>query len=222
LKATAPIKDAYGRCNRLSPGETLYADDLARGLDELNIIVDELSVKTRFLYKAVFTSAAQTGNITLAAGSWAALPSGIEIFNAYCDNAPLDYVTPERFATIRLPATNGIPRLWTYDGFSGVSLCPQPTGQTIKLETRSGVTSFADLTTEYVVPPGYQAYLGARLAIKLHPVIAKLSELDVRRLEREERRAETAIQEVVPAIIDATNYTSSGVRQTISDPYGWL
>ena len=42
-----------------------------------------------------------------------------------------------------------------------------PSGQTIKLQTRTTVTDFADLATEYTAPPGYKAALGAGLARSL-------------------------------------------------------
>lgn len=45
------IIDAYERCNRLSPGETLSADDAAFGLRRLNLLVDELSAHPLFLFK---------------------------------------------------------------------------------------------------------------------------------------------------------------------------
>lgn len=221
MKATQLIEDGYRRCNRLSPGEVLNADDLDRGLDDLNVIVDELSVKERFLFKSVFTSAVQSSNITLGIGSWAALPPGIEIFGAYSDNVPLDYTTPERFAAVRLPATTGVPHMWTYDGFNAVSLYPVPTGQTIKLRTGSSVSTFADLETDYTLVPGYRAYLGARLAVKLHPSIAKLTAAEIAELRLEERRAAQAIQEIRPAVIDLTSYSPSRYRETVSDPYGW-
>lgn len=35
------IIDAYERCNRLSPGETLSADDAAFGFRRLGLLVDE-------------------------------------------------------------------------------------------------------------------------------------------------------------------------------------
>lgn len=210
MNATQIITDAYGRCNRLSPGETLGADDLIRGLDMLNIIVDELSANAQFLFKSVFTSVAQTGNITTGAASWAAVLPGMQIFNAYADDCLLDYTTPARFAPLIEPTTSGLPYIWTYDGFNAVSLYPVPTGQTIKLETGTSVAEFADATTAYVVPPGYKAYLGARLAVRLHPVIAKLTASEIVELRLEERTAKMSVAGLDPAIIDACPQRSHG------------
>jgi hypothetical protein len=101
-------------------------------------------------------------------------------------------------------------------------LYPQPTGQTIKLMTGSSVATFADFDTEYTLAPGYRAYLGARLAVKLHPIIAKLTAAEIAELRLEERRAATAVQSVQPAIIDAVGYSRQRGSETVADPYGWL
>ena len=82
MRAIDIITDAYERCNRLSPGETLSADDAAFGLRRLNLLIDELSAQPLFLFKDTLTSAAQTGNITLGVGAWAAIAAGMETFRS--------------------------------------------------------------------------------------------------------------------------------------------
>ena len=77
MQALAIIIDAYERCNRLSPGETLGADDAAFGFRRLNLLVDEMSASNTFLFKSVLTSAAQAGAITLGAGARAGHHLGV-------------------------------------------------------------------------------------------------------------------------------------------------
>lgn len=221
MNAVDIIRDAYGRCNRLSPGETLNADDIARGFFDLNIIADELSAKRRFLYKMTFTSAAQTGNITLGAGSWAAIPVGAKILYAYVNDEMIAETTPERFAALIQPVTNGLPTIWSYNGFDTVSLYPLPTGETVKLATATGVTEFADTTTQYFMPPGYKSYLGARLAIKEAMIIASMTPLEMQNLAREETKSELAIRTVRPAILDVDGYTTDSIPDTGNILNGW-
>lgn len=98
------IIDAYERCNRLSPGETLSADDAAFGLRRLNLLVDELSAHPLFLFKDTLTSVAQTGNITLGAGAWSAIAAGTEIIGAACDSLPMLPITVQQYNEQYRPA----------------------------------------------------------------------------------------------------------------------
>ena len=59
MNALEVITDAYQRCNRLSPGESLGGDDIERGFTRLNLLVDEWAADSRFLFQDVLTSAAQ-------------------------------------------------------------------------------------------------------------------------------------------------------------------
>ena len=220
MRSAEIINDAYRRCNRLSPGEVLSGDDLEFGLLDLNVIVDELSAKRMFLYKALFTSNAQTGNITTGAAPWTAVPVGEEIRGVYVDNVPLLVATPEDFASIVDPTLSGIPYMYSYDGYNTISLYPRPAGQTLKIMTGTGVTQFADFTTEYLLPPGYKAYLGARLAVKRAPSIAKLTVLEKQNLDREETKAALGIMNYEPAILNVHGY-GQYKRQGGSILYGW-
>lgn len=204
ITALSVIQDAYERCNRLSPGEALSADDAAFGLRRLNALVDELSARSQFLYKNVQTSAAQTGNITLGAGSWAAINPGDEIISVAADNFPLRPITMQQYNELYVPTTTGTPNVWAQDGLSTVYLYPSPTGQSIRILTRTGVASFADQTTAYTVPAGYSSALGAALAVRIAPTL--LGKLPPE-LVRAEKAAMGAIDGYQPAILDVTSYS---------------
>jgi len=211
--ALSIINNAYKRCNRLSPGETLGPDEAAFAFDELNLIVDELSAEQQFLHKDVLTSAAQSTNITLGTGSWAAVAPGTVIISATADNLWLAPITMTQYNELYAPTTTGIPNVWAQDGLSTVYLYPVPTGQTIKLQTRVGVAAFADQTTDYTLALGYKSALGALLAVQLAPTV--LGRIPPE-LIRAETKANLSIKRYDPKIIDVNGYSQPrAVRQSI-------
>lgn len=216
MRAVDVITDAFERLNRLSAGETLNADDAAKGLRRLNLLVDEWSAKRQFLYKSVLTSAAQTGNITLAAGSWATIPVGTEILGVTVEEEPIAKLTMLQYSGLYDPTETGEPVAWAYDGLSTIYLYPVATGQTVQLLTAVTATAFADLTTTYTAPPGYENALGASLAVRLAPsVLGKLPP----DLVRAERAALMGIMGWEPAIVDFGDYQKSAPSGNILN--GW-
>lgn len=214
MQALSIIIDAYERCNRLSPGETLGADDAAFGLRRLNLLVDELSAQNLFLYRDTITSAAQTGDITLGAGVWAALSPGDEIISASANNVPLSPVTMQQYNALYQPATSAQPAVYAQDGLSTVYLYPQPNGQTIRLQTRVGVKAFADLTTSYMLPNGYASALGAGLAVRIAPSVLGAIPAG---LLRAEKLAMGAVSHYEPAILSTNSY-----QRSTSKSQGWV
>lgn len=204
VNALSIIVDAYERCNRLSPGETLSADDAAYGLRRLNLLVDDLSAQNLFLFRDVITSAAQSGHISLGSGFWAGVDQGDDIVSASADDLPMAPITMQQYNESSSLAETGAPRVYAHDGMSTVYLYPVPTGQTIRLQTRKGVASFADQTTLYALPAGYRSALGAGLAVKVAPAL--LGTVPAA-LAREETRAMAAIANYAPAVVDVYSFT---------------
>ena len=217
MRAIDVIQDAYERLNRLSPGETLSADDAAFGFRRLNLLVDGLSAKQQFLFRSVLTSAAQSGNITLAAGSWASIPAGTEIVQVTVDGVVLSMLTMQQYAGLYTPTQTGTPLLWAFDGLVTVYLNPVPTGQTVQLMARTGVSTFADQTTNYTSTPGYQDYLGAALAVRLAPTVLGKLPLE---LVRAEKAAMTGMAGFVPAVVNTRDFQTG--RSTGNVLNGWL
>lgn len=204
MRALDIITDAYERCNRLSPGETLSADDAAFGLRRLNLLVDELSAQPLFLFKDTLTSAAQTGNITLGAGAWAAIAAGTEIIGAACDSLPMLPITVQQYNEQYRPAVTGSPALYAHDGLATVFLWPEPVGQVITLQTRSTVSEFADQTTDYTLPDGWANALGAALAVRIAPnILGQVPAI----LVTAETKAMGAVDKYEPAIVDVGSYS---------------
>lgn len=212
MRALDIITDAYERLNRLSPGETLGAEETAFAFRRLNTLADELSARQQFLYRDVLTSAAQTGHITLAAGSWAAIPVGAHIISLVVDGDEAWQLTMQQYAAIHDKTQAGSPNNWAHDGAATVYLYPVATGQTVQLQTRVGVAEFADTTTDYTAPPGWSAALGASLAVRLAtPVLGGVSPA----LLRDEKRAMEAVRRYVPRILDVYSYTATSAADNI-------
>ena len=203
MNALEIINDAYERCNKLTPGEPLSADDAAFALRKLNLLVDELSSLNMFLFQSVLTSSAQTGHITLGSGAWAAIKPGDEIVSATANNLTMGQITMQQYNELYNPTVTGLPTVWAHDGMSNVYLWPVPTGQTIKVQTRNTVTEFADLATEYTAPAGYKSALGAGLAVRVAPTIAGGVTPDMLRAEK---AAMSNINNYIPAIVNHTGF----------------
>lgn len=206
ITALAVVTDAYERCNRLSPGEVLNADDSAFGLRRLNVLADEMSGKGIFLYKSILTSASQTGSITLGSGSWAAISPGDDIVSGTANGLPMSPITMRQYNELYDRTLAGLPSVYAPDGLSTVFLWPVPTAVTISLQTRIGVAQFADLTTTYTVPDGFTAALGAMLAVRIAPNIIGKIPPD---LLRAEKAATVAVSKYQPAIVNVRSYTRS-------------
>lgn len=206
VRALDIIQDAYERLNRLSPGETLGADEADFGFRRLNVLVDELSAQRQFLFSNILTSSAQTGNITLGSFPWTAIAPGSEIIGATVDGWPMVPLTMAQYQALQQPTQTGLPAYYVPDGYSMVYLYPVATGQTIQLLTLSGVSAFADLTTTYTVPDGYKAALGAALAVRMAPVV--LGRLPPE-LVRAEAKAVSAVTKYDPSIVDVHSYSRS-------------
>ncbi len=206
MKAIDIIRDAFERCNRLSPGETLNADDTAFGLRRLNLLVDEMAGQKLYLYQTTRTSNAQSGHITLGTGVWAAIPAGEEVISATANNLVLSPITMQQFNELYQPTVTGTPSVWAQDGLSTVYLWPVPNGQTIKLQTRGGVATFVDESTDYTAPAGYKSAMGAALAVRIAPsVIGKVPP----NLIADERKLIGGLGHYAPAIINVSTFTGS-------------
>lgn len=219
MNALEVITDSYERLNRLSPGETLDADAAAFGFRRLNLIVDQMSARRPFLFKAVQTSAVQTGNITLAAGSWAAIPAGTEIASIAVDNVEIAELDYDQFQRLYDTTTAGSPVCWAFNGLSTIVFHPVPNGQPIKILHFVGVSAFADQTTSYTVPQGYADALGASLACSLSaPILGRLPP----ELKAAERAAMGAIWGHRPKIIDVGTYSGpTGKYNIVNGMYGY-
>ena len=209
MNALEIITAAYESCNRLSPGETLSADDAAFGLRRLNLLVDEMSAVNGFLFKNTLTSAVQTGHITLGSGAWSAINPGDEIVSATANNLAISPISLKQFNELYQPDITGMPSVWAQDGFNTVRIWPVPAGHTIKLQTRSGASEFADYETDYITPDGYKSALSAALAVRIAPSV--MANIPASLLSAE-RKAMGAINKYDPMILNVESYMNTRAR----------
>ena len=198
----------------LSPGEALSADDSAFGLRRLNLLADELSAQSLFLFRDILTTNAQTGHITLGAGSWTAISPSDRIISVSVAKLPIDGITMTQYAAVYDKTTSGSPTLWAHDGLSTVYFWLVPNGQSIQIQTQKGVASFADLATEYTAANGYANYLGAALAVRIAPT--KSAAGVTPNMLRAEKAASSGVKGYKPAIVDAYAYCNSAGGSTLN------
>lgn len=198
------IGDAYERCNRLSPGETLGADEAAFGFRRLNAFVDELSAAPAFLFRNLITSVAQSGHITLGVAAWAAVSPGDDIVSLAADGWLLGSIEMTQYNEIPVQTTVGMPDRYAPDGFDKVYLYPVPNGQLLRMQTRRTVSAFADQTTDYTLPAGWKAALAAGLALRMAPNI--MSQIPAS-LATAAKTCLNAVWSYKPAIVDVYTYT---------------
>jgi hypothetical protein len=212
MNALDIIADACERLNLLSPGETLADDLKAWMLRRLNVLCDELRAQPPFLFKEVITSATQSGHITTGAGSWAAVVG--QVVGLTQDGTPLRELTMQQYHSIYDRTQTGAPTEYARDGLTTIYLYPVPTGQTIAILHRVGASDFADLPTEYSASNGFEAYLGAALAVRAAPAL-KAGGLSAD-LVKAETRLHNAVMVFRPPIVNADSYTCGG------EPYNIL
>lgn len=166
------VTTALRDINRLSPGETLDADTGDWCLTALNAIVDEFNGSGLFLWREVLTAGTVTSSTGTIGTTWALSP-GIQIlgasYNDGTEDCDLHVLTMAQYQGIADKTLAEDPSCYAYDGYATVYFYPVPTSRSVTLRTKAEVTAFADLTTDYGMPPGYQAWLGYMLAERVAP-----------------------------------------------------
>lgn len=156
--------------NKLAPGETIDADVAAICLRRLNTIADDWSVGRDMAPQDQIVSGSVTGvSLTLDAGSFAAITVGQEIISMQADGYPMTPITMQQYNDIPTKTQAGRPEVWVSDGLATVFLYPAASANTIGILTRKPFTEFADLDTDYSMPPGYKGAFSASLAVAMAP-----------------------------------------------------
>ena len=212
MQALEVIVDAFERCNRLSPGETLDPDSAAFGFRRLNAFIDELGAQPSFLFKNVITTVTQGGHITLGAGSWAAVAPGTEIISLAADGWLMHPITVAQYNALPVLTDTGTPDRYAPDGLSTVYLYPVPTSSVLRMQTRVTVSAFADQETDYTLAPGWFSALASGLAVQIAPNI--LGQIPPS-LIANARRCLSAVDTYRPAAVDVYSFMRSGCRSNI-------
>lgn len=177
------ISSAMAKLGILGPGEVVSAEDAELCRLRLNSLVDSWILETLLAYtttETVFTLPANTASRTIGASQQISVTRPIRIegqsfVRVSSIDYPLDPITEAEYNDFALKSTSVgfVPEYCFLDG-------GYPTGNVffypvvgaaveIHLVTMGQLSAFADTTTDYGLPPGYQRALEFNLAIEIAP-----------------------------------------------------
>lgn len=176
------IESAMGKINMIAAGETLSAEDADLCLSRLNTMVDAWGLENLMCYtttETTFTLPANTTSRTIGTGQQinVARPVRIEL-GSFTRISGIDrQLTPaseREYNSISLKSTaSGWPVVAHFDGGSPTGNVyfwpPASEAAEVHLVTLAPISQFADLATEYTLPPGYQRALENNLAVEIAP-----------------------------------------------------
>jgi hypothetical protein len=189
----------------LASGETPTSDEVDDGLTVLNNMVDTWATQRLTIYtttRNVFDLSASTQEYTIGTGGtfnivrplWISAAS-IIIDKTASASQKLELALPvgltvDQWQEVSLKGLESTyPTQFYYDdnwvaGLAKISVWPTPTtgNSQLVLYTPTALTQFADLTTAYTFPPGYEEALRYQLAIRLGPEFGVQVTPDVRLL----------------------------------------
>jgi hypothetical protein len=178
------ITDALGEIGVLDPGEAVSANDAALGLRLLNRMIQEWNQDQLLVYcinRVTFPLVPGQQGYTLGPGgnfvtTTTIRPGQIEMASVLVGGVeiPVDIVTDEQWRDITVKATSSTFPLVMLPGgehpLQTLSMWPIPTVvNTIVLYIWNQVSNFAAVTTDVVLPQGYETALYTNLAIRMAP-----------------------------------------------------
>jgi hypothetical protein len=188
MTARELIVCALQEIGAIASNETATNADATTSLVRLNSLIDlwqieRLAIAT--ITRSVFTLVASQGSYTLGpTGDWVfpVRPQFIQraaMLDTSNYEAPIEIATDDRWAAElhkALTSTDVTAMYYRRTVPNGtVSLWPVPTDATVQavLYIPTPLTGVLDLTTELVLPPGYEEALRYNLAVRLAPVFSR-------------------------------------------------
>lgn len=187
-KALEIINRAYQILGVKATGEVLGADEANDGLHALNSLID--SWRTEFLYvyviqELVHTLTPNQQTVSIGPGAQIDVPVPLKLesvpFNRSSNiDYPMRVVLRPEYESIQMKTSGAsYPTLIYYERDYPTGLLyfyPLPAGSyELHLFLQQQLTEFVDLTTEYLLPPGYKRALEYSLAEELSPGLRELS-----------------------------------------------
>lgn len=173
------ITDALKELQVISEDETPSATMLSDGLRMLNRLLETLSQRISFAPKMTTLSKTLAGETSLTIGPTGVLVGTrpISIESAYVQDGDITYpvtvVKREQWDELTYKTEPGdMPATVFYDGTypdGTLYLNPVSSGKTLVLRAVAIVKSFASLSAELDLPPGYEDAIMLRLAIRMAP-----------------------------------------------------
>lgn len=172
------IRGALGKIGIVTPGEAVKAGDAADCLVALNAMLDAWQVERLFAYATqTIVGTLPSGTATRTIGPTGDLlctprPVAIELgsfFRTGSNDYPLRTVTEEEYNSITVKGVGSLgPAVVSYTASlpNGVlRFFPQAASPvTLNLQVMVQISAFVDLTTDYLLPPGYERALVLSLA----------------------------------------------------------
>jgi hypothetical protein len=183
--------DALKECGALAEDETMtatMADDALRGL---NMLVEQLSNTKPFAYVASIVQKALTGQPSFTVGLTgnviADAPIKIESATFELNNAIYNVavLTSDKWELLQNKTQTGSVPIYIYyeagKPNGKVNIWPIVNGGVLKLNVLDLVVNFPDLTTEVLLPAGYQRALTKALCVDQAPIYGmSVSQLTLR------------------------------------------
>ena len=174
----------------LDPSEAADAADNADAFRSLNSLIDGWGTQRQTIFtvtRSTYTLTANVGTFTIGTGGTFNQQRPLWISNAAYIvpdtdpdvEVPLWVLTDQQYAEQSIKDLSSTLPAWLYynptspvaTGLGTIYVGPiQDQNVTLVLYWPTGVVQFADLTTEYILPPGYDRALRYNLAIELAPL----------------------------------------------------
>lgn len=243
MKALTLIKSAMVDIGTLQPGEDPSASEAQDCLSRLNQWIDGLANQRQSIYYVPCTTkvlTASTASYTVGLGGDINIirPLWIDRANLIYDNGAtpateilLRMYSDEEWQLVAqksLTATYSTGVYYDYSYSAGLSrlyVWPIPTVSTTTLVLycpQQALTHFADLTTDYTFPPGYERMLRTNLACEISPMFQVSVTPDIRRQAIESMAdVKRANQREYQLVLDnALTAKSGGLYNIYSDTIG--
>lgn len=208
------ITKALGKLSVVTPSRKVRADELATGLVVLNDWLDEMRLPPFFAQQrteTVFTLPAGVTSRTIGLGMQINVLRPVRLEKSFVrigtQDYPLEPIDDDEYQDIALKQEGGSwPRVMNFDGNETVFFYPvSGSGCEVHLFTLNSPGRFADVTTEYDLPPGYTNPIVNNLAVELAPNFEVVARDDVVRAARRGRNLIVTTNLTVPQLCARRN-----------------
>lgn len=189
------INKACRKIHVLGRGQPLTADEANDALEALNDFLASLSADATTIFNTVRESFSLTGATTYSIGSGGDFNTTAPIvINAIyvrigSTDYPLSQMNTGEYGDIGFKSISGTPEKYLYETntpLASITLYPVGvSGYTLIIDSLKALTSFADLTTDYNLPPGMVDLLVYNLAVRLAPDYEKEAGASVKRIAKD-------------------------------------
>jgi hypothetical protein len=203
--ARSIIEQAARKIHVLGRGQTLSAEEANDALTALNSFLGTFTAQASTIYNTARETFSLTAaqSFTIGTGGVLNTAQPVDILAMFITSGATDYplvpITLEAYNALPFKSLSGIPEVFYYENNSPLGrifMFPVPSAAyTVTISSLKALTTFADLTTNYVLPDGVEAMLVDNLAVKLCPDYEKPVSIDLSRAAKESKTAvETSIR----------------------------